>query len=492
MLLRQEKAAERLRSQSNRLRWCPSRADTGLPCWGINEWHRMRTSFTPEQLQRPEIAEANAILETCVHYGFCTNTCPTYVLTRDENEAPRGRIDLIREMLEQGGAPKPETVRHLDNCLSCLSCMTTCAAKVDYVHLIDRARIHIEEHHRRPWLERLMRAALAQILPYPRRFQAALPLGRWGKPLRAIMPAPLRPLLDMVPERTQTDILTPRVFPAEGARRHRVALLAGCAQQVLNGSINAATIRLLQRHGCDVVIADGAGCCGSLTLHMGREGDAKADARKTVRAWQREIEQGGLDAIIVNASGCGTTVKDYGHLFARDEDMAEAARMVAQRACDITEFLARIGLQKPVEARAYKIAYHDPCSMQHGQKVIRPPRDLLQAAGFRVQDIPEKHFCCGSAGTYNLLHPEMAGQLGRRKADHIASTDSDILATGNIGCMTQIGLYLSLPIVHTVELLDWATGGLMPPALQGHALRAPQPEPAAIASTTAPESDGFW
>lgn len=451
----------------------------------------MRTHFTPEQLERPDIAEANAILETCVHYGFCTNACPTYVLTRDENEAPRGRIDLIREMLERGGVPKPETVLHLDNCLSCLSCMTTCAAKVDYVHLIDRARIYIEENYRRAPAARLLRAALARILPYPQRFRGALMLGRLGKPLRALMPAPLRPLLDMVPDETATDILPPQVFKAEGKRRARVALLAGCAQQVLNGAINAATIRLLQRHGCDVVIAQEAGCCGSLTLHMGREQDAKASARANVLAWRREIAGEGLDAVIVNASGCGTTVKDYGHLFARDAQMAAPARAVATLACDVTEFLARLGLQAPVETRAYKIAYHDPCSMQHVQKVIRPPRDLLQAAGYRVQDIAEKHFCCGSAGTYNLLHPQMAEQLGRRKAAHIAGADPDILATGNIGCMMQIGRYLPLPIVHTVELLDWATGGPMPPALQGRTLRAPPP-PVAIKDEPPSGGDNFW
>ncbi|MDH7799648.1 MULTISPECIES: glycolate oxidase subunit GlcF [unclassified Beijerinckia] len=452
----------------------------------------MRTNFTPEQLQRPEIAEANGILETCVHYGFCTNACPTYVLTRDENEAPRGRIDLIREMLELGGAPKPETVGHLDNCLSCLSCMTTCAAKVDYVHLIDRARVHIEENYRRPVGERLLRSALARILPYPRRFRWALALGRWGTHLRGMMPALLRPLLDMVPVETSTEILAPQIFKAEGVRRHRVALLAGCAQQVLNSHINAATIRLLQRHGCEVVITAGAGCCGSLTLHMGREGDAKASARANVLAWQREIAQGGLDAIIVNASGCGTTVKDYAHLLARDPDMAAPARAIAALACDVTEFLARLGLQAPVEPRAYKVAYHDPCSMQHVQKVIRPPRDLLQAAGYRVQDIAEKHFCCGSAGTYNLLHPAMAERLGQRKAGHIASADPDILATGNIGCMTQIGRYLPLPVVHTVELLDWATGGPKPAALLGRVLRAPPPASVTTKTSASPETDGFW
>jgi len=440
----------------------------------------MRTEFTAAQLADPEIAEADRILQTCVHYGFCTNTCPTYVLTRDENESPRGRIDLIRAMLEAGGAPDPRTVHHLDRCLSCLSCMTTCAAKVDYAHLIDRARVHIERHHRRPAADRLARWLLARVLPHPRRFALALRAGRLARAVPRLVPPRLRPAVEMMPARIDADLLAPAVHPAEGRRRRRVALLAGCAQQVLNGDINRATIRLLQRHGCEVVVVAGAGCCGSLTLHMGREGDARASAGATIRAWSREIEARGLDAIVVNASGCGTTVKDYAHLFARDGGMAEPARRIAGLARDVSELLVELGLNPPVAPKGYRVAYHDPCSMQHGQKVAREPRALLTAAGFRVVDVPEKHFCCGSAGTYNLLQPEMAERLGRRKAEHVASTDPDIVATGNIGCMVQIGRHLGRPVVHTVELLDWATGGPMPRALEGVELREPPPpaEPA--------------
>ncbi|MBZ6078222.1 glycolate oxidase subunit GlcF [Microvirga puerhi] len=435
----------------------------------------MRTNFSKAQLANPEIAEAKRILETCVHYGFCTNTCPTYVLTRDENDSPRGRIDLIRSMLEKGGPPDPKTVHHLDRCLSCLSCMTTCAVKVDYVHLIDHARAHIEHHHRRPWLERLLRGMLAKVLPHPKRFEWALRASRVAKAAPSLVPPRLRPAVAMIPEPAclDTDILAPGVHPAEGQRRKRVALLAGCAQQVLNGNINRATIRLLQRHGCEVVVSPGVGCCGSLTLHMGREADAKASARAAIMAWSREMETGGLDAIVINASGCGTSVKDYGHLFAQDPDLAEPARRIAALARDVSQIIVELGLNRSVEPRAYRVAYHDPCSMQHGQKVTRQPRELLRAAGFQVMDVPEKHFCCGSAGTYNLLQPEMAAMLGQRKADHIVSTDPDIAATGNIGCMMQIGQYLGRPVVHTVELLDWATGGPRPPALVGVALRDP-------------------
>jgi glycolate oxidase iron-sulfur subunit len=427
----------------------------------------MQTHFTPAQLQDPEIAEANRILETCVHYGFCTNTCPTYVLTRDENDSPRGRIDLIRAMLEKDGAPEPKTVHHLDRCLSCLACMTTCAVKVDYAHLIDRARAHIERHYRRPVADRLLRLIVAKLLPHPTLFRIAIALGRRAKPLRGVLPRRLHPLLDLIPAAPRkAEILGSRVFAAEGARRKRVALLAGCAQQALDGNINAATIRLLQRHGCEVVIAAGAGCCGSLALHMGREGEARAMARANVAAWSRGPA---LDAIVVNASGCGTTVKDYGHLLARDP----AAGRIGGLARDISELLQELGLRAPVAPIPYRVAYHDPCSMQHGQRVTQPPRDLLAAAGFQAVDVPEKHFCCGSAGTYNLLQPAMAEQLGWRKAAHIESVDPDIVATGNIGCIMQLARYLPRPVVHTVELLDWATGGPMPPALDGISLRPP-------------------
>src|SRR4249919_2747248 len=450
----------------------------------------MQTNFTADQLRDPQIAEANAILQTCVHYGFCTNTCPTYVLTRDENESPRGRIDLIHEMLEKGGAPDPKTVAHLDSCLSCLSCMTACAVKVDYVHLIDRARAYIQGNFRRSLTERTLRAFLARVLPHPRAFGAAISLGRLARPLRPLMPQRLRTMLDIIPPRIASDILAPQVFPAESTVRKRVALLAGCAQQVLNGDINAATIRLLRRHGCEVVVAPGSGCCGSLNLHMGREDEARAFARKNIRAWEK-ARGGGLDAVIINASGCGTTVKNYGHLFAREPGMARLAAEIAELACDVSEFLCKIELTKPsTRVPAYRIAYHDPCSMQHVQKVIEQPRALLRAAGFEVIDVPERHFCCGSAGTYNLLQPEMAKALGERKAAHIRSTDPDIVATGNIGCMTQLGHYLGRPIVHTIELLDWATGGPKPAVLEGVTLR--EPAPIAQAQTETAASTGIW
>lgn len=456
----------------------------------------MQTAFTPAQLAKPDIAEADGILKTCVHYGFCTATCPTYVLFRDENDSPRGRIDLIRAMLEKGGAPDPKTVKHLDRCLSCLSCMTTCAVKVDYVHLIDIARNYIERNFRRPLTDRMLRRLLTQTLPYPRRFLAALRLAKVAQPFAALMPGRLRGLVGMAKARpANPELLEPQVHFAQGERIMRVALLAGCAQQALDRNINAATIRILQRHGCDVIVADGAGCCGALPLHMGFEAQAKNLASRNVAAWSRLLD-GGLDAVVVNASGCGTTVKDYGHLLGSGN-----AKRIGALTRDITEILLQLGLRASGEVKPYRVAYHDACSLQHGQKVIAPPRLLLKKAGFAVLDVPEKHFCCGSAGTYNLLQPDIANALGQRKAAHVDSVDPDIVAAGNLGCAVQIGRYAGTPVVHTVEMLDWATGGPMPEALQGRTLREPAPVEAASdtpaisiapSDKTPPDSPGFW
>jgi glycolate oxidase iron-sulfur subunit len=447
----------------------------------------LQTSFTQAQLARPEIAEADGILRTCVHYGFCTATCPTYVLFRDENDSPRGRIDLIRAMLEKGGAPEPKTVHHLDRCLSCLSCVTTCAVKVDYTHLIDIARTYIERNFRRPLADRALRLMLAKTLPYPRRFAAAMRLAKLAQPFAGLMPTRLANLVRLAEREMRTEFVSPQLFPAQGARRMRVLLFAGCAQQALDGEINAATIRVLTRHGCEVVIAEGAGCCGALPLHMGREEEGRALARNNAAAWSRVSD---VDAVVVNASGCGTTVKDYGHLLA-----SEDGKRIGAMTRDITELLETLDL-KVTNDKSYRVAYHDACSLQHGQRVTAPPRDLLAKAGFDVVDLPERHFCCGSAGTYNLLQPDIAETLGQRKAAHAESLDPDFIAAGNLGCMVQIGRYTELPMLHTVSLIDWATGGPMPAALRGRTLREPQDKPKAMEANVgapAPSGDsGFW
>ena len=456
----------------------------------------MQTAFTDAQLRVPEIADAKQILTDCVHYGFCTAVCPTYVLLRDELDAPRGRIDLIREMLEAGGAPSARTVGYIDRCLSCNSCMSTCAAKVDYMHLADIARAYIETHYRRPLFDRIYRWLIARTVPDARRFRRAVRLSRLARPFAGLMPGRLKTLLTLAPTTLPPagDALAPGDYPAEGDTRRRVLLLTGCVQQALAPRLNHATVRLLTRHGCQVTVAPEATCCGAFTLHMGREGQAKASARATIAAWTRLLDEADaagapIDAVVVNASGCGTTVKDYGRIFAHDPEAGAAAR-IAELTRDVTELLAEIGLAPPDEAVPLTVAYHDACSLQHAQKVTQPPRDLLRAAGFRVMDVPEAHFCCGSAGAYNMLQPGIAADLGRRKAAHIDSTGAAAFAAGNLGCLTQLALYTGLPALHTVELLDWATGGPLPDALQGVDLPAPAaPDPP---PDTPAASAGVW
>ncbi len=425
----------------------------------------MQTRFTPTQLADPDTAESAKILRSCVHCGFCTSTCPTYALLGDELDSPRGRIYLIKDMLENDRPATEKVVKHIDRCLSCLSCMTTCPSGVNYMHLVDHARQHIERTYVRPWPDRAMRRLLGLVLPRPRLFRAALEASRLGRPFARLaprlIPRQLHSLLALAPAQVprSSPVDRPQVFPALGPRVKRVAILNGCAQRVLAPQINEATIRLLTRHGCEVVVARGAGCCGALTHHLGQEGAA---ARANILAWNREIEAGGLDAIVINASGCGTTVKDYGFMFRGDPVLADPARAISALARDITELMSELGLRPPAVATGQRVAYHSACSLQHGQQVRAEPRRLLAAAGFEVVDVPEGHLCCGSAGTYNLLQPEIAGQLRDRKVANIERTRPDLVAAGNIGCITQIASGSKLPVIHTVELLDWATGGPRP------------------------------
>ncbi|WP_333714264.1 glycolate oxidase subunit GlcF [Yoonia sp.] len=433
----------------------------------------MQTTFTPEQLKNPAIARSNQILRSCVHCGFCTATCPTYQVLGDELDSPRGRIYLIKDMLENERKPDEKTVKHIDRCLSCLACMTTCPSGVHYMHLVDHARAYIEKNYDRPWSDRALRWILARILPYPMRFRVALLGAKIGRPFARLMPdARLRAMLEMAP-RTIPPVSRnddPQTFPA-GKKKMRVALMTGCAQRALNTDINDATIRLLTRLGAEVVIAEGAGCCGALTHHMGKEAESHATAAKNIRAWAREMDGEGLDAIVINTSGCGTTVKDYGHMFRNDALAADAAR-VAAIAMDVSEILMKLDLPAGAD-KGTKVAYHAACSLQHGQKIKTFPKDLLKKAGFTVLEPADSHLCCGSAGTYNLMQPEISKQLKARKVQTLEALTPDIIAAGNIGCMMQIGGGTDVPIVHTVELLDWATGGPQPPALTAEGKRAP-------------------
>jgi glycolate oxidase iron-sulfur subunit len=432
----------------------------------------MQTSFTLAQLADPHVAESEKILRSCVHCGFCTATCPTYVTLGNELDSPRGRIYLIKDMLENGRPADEEIVTHIDRCLSCLSCMTTCPSGVHYMHLVDHARAHIEKTYRRPLLDRLTRAMLAWVLPNPGRFRAALSLARLGRPFAGLFARvrSLRPLAAMLalapktlPPRSAS--AQPSVHSANGRQRSRVAILTGCAQAVLDPAINEAAIRLLTRLGVEVVVPRGEACCGSLVHHLGHEDAALASARNNVDAWTRELETGGLDAIIVTASGCGTTIKDYGFMLRLDPAYVEKAARISALAKDVTEFLATLDLPQPSTKPGLAVAYHSACSMQHGQKVTRQPKELLAKAGFSVREPREGHLCCGSAGTYNILQPEIAAKLRDRKVKNIMATGADVVATGNIGCITQIADRAGMPIVHTVELLDWAYGGPKPAQL---------------------------
>jgi glycolate oxidase iron-sulfur subunit len=426
----------------------------------------MQTSFTLAQLADPDTREAEKILRACVHCGFCTATCPTYVLLGDELDSPRGRIYLLKEMLERDRPATPEVVRHIDRCLSCLACMTTCPSGVNYMHLVDHGRRRIEETYRRPLAERLLRGMLAAVLPRPALFRLALFFAQFGHVLAPLLPGRLRTLVKLAPRGMPgvSPIGPPRSFPTMGNRSKRVALLAGCVQNVLAPEINEATIRLLTRHGCEVVIAQGAGCCGALTHHLGQ--DALGYVRANIDAWSREIERGGLDAVIVNASGCGTLVKDYGFMLREDPAYAEKAARISALARDVSEFAVELGVAAVAPPSGLRVAYHSACSLQHGQRIHEAPKSLLSAAGFTVLDVPEGHLCCGSAGSYNLLQPVLAKALLDRKIGNIESIRPQAIAAGNIGCLTQLAAATALPVVHTVELLDWATGGPRPAALE--------------------------
>jgi glycolate oxidase iron-sulfur subunit len=432
----------------------------------------MQTTFTPEQLRDPDTAESNRILRTCVHCGMCTATCPTFLLLGDELDSPRGRIYLIKDMLESGRPATEEVVRHVDRCLSCLSCMTTCPSGVNYMHLVDHARTHIEETYARPWPERMLRRALAFLLPSVWRFRVALIGASLARPFarlvpgRSLMAERIRAMLRLAPAHVPgpSALERPGVFRAEGARKGRVALLTGCAQQVLAPSINEATIRLFTRLGYDVVVRREQGCCGALTHHMGMHDAAMRAARANIAAWHDEIAGEGLDAILINASGCGTTVKDYGHMFRNAPEAAQAAA-VSAIAMDVTEALSRFGYEPTRAAPGLTVAYHSACSLQHGQRVTAEPVALLRRAGFAVATPKDAHLCCGSAGTYNILQPVIASQLRERKLATLAAVKPDLIAAGNIGCLTQLSGG-AVPTVHTIELLDWMAGGAEPAAVR--------------------------
>jgi glycolate oxidase iron-sulfur subunit len=427
---------------------------------------KLKPGQTPSQPSPEEVAES---LRNCVTCGMCTATCPTYVLTNDENDSPRGRNTIIRDILESGQAPTEEQVYYLERCLSCFSCSTTCPSGVGYKQLMGWVRQRIDQEYKRGWFEDLQRRVILGMIPSPSLFSVGVRAGRLAKRIEYLLPGKIRPMLKLVPKNPTplTQGIRYQVIPAQGAKKYRVSMLAGCAQQVLSPAINEATIRLLTRHHCEVVIAHKSQCCGALHDHLGKEEKACRQALVNVAAWWQEMENEGLDAILINTSGCGTTVKDYGHILKDDLVWAKKALKVAAIAKDITEFLEGLELQVQKLPQRLRVAYHSACSMQHGQQVTQEPRRLLARAGFQVLDVPEGYLCCGSAGTYNMFQAEMADKLRTRKVRRIRAVDPDVVAGGNIGCIVQLLDELHIPMVHTVELIDWATGGPMPVALAG-------------------------
>ena len=429
----------------------------------------MQTHFTPEQLSNPLISEADSILRKCVHCGFCTATCPTFVLTGDERDSPRGRIWMIRDMLENDKqAPPADTGFHLDRCLTCLSCTTTCPSGVDYMHLVDIGRHHFEEKGSRDFLDRALRKVLGTLLPRAGLFHGVLFFAWLARPMAGLFSGRLRAMLSLAPKSLRA--LDPvgatdaRYQPRERAAK-RVALLAGCAQRAINPDINAATIALLNRFGVEVVVKQKAYCCGALSHHINDEAGAKAAMRSSVGAWAEELIGVGLDAVIVNTSGCGTTIKDYVNLLKSDPDYADQASQISAMAKDVTEFLHDANLLSPLTKRDMTVGYHAACSLQHGQKITDAPKSLLANAGFDVVMAKESHLCCGSAGIYNVLQPEMASQLQSRKIEHINALEADIVVAGNLGCINQLA-GIDAPMIHTIELLNWAYGGDKPKSLR--------------------------
>lgn len=449
----------------------------------------MQTKFDAAQLAEPTTAAAASAIRSCVHCGFCIATCPTYVLLGNELDSPRGRIYLVKEMLENSAVPSRHVVKHLDRCLSCLSCETHCPSGVSYRRIIDKGRAYVEKHYRRPLGDRMLRALLAAILPHPRRFRFAMALSAPARPLAGWLervpglraPATLLRLgqaaksmrgeaqrpMSKGPSSTERPSGTERPSSSQPppASARRVGLALGCVEPVLDPEIQAATARVLRRAGCEIVRARGEGCCGALSHHMGREQEALRLARANVDAWHRELEAGALTAIVITASGCGPVIRDYGHLLRDDSKYAAKAAQVSALACDLSELVDRIALPPITPLPPILVGYHSACSLQHGQRVSTAPTRLLTSAGFTVRLPADAHLCCGSAGTYNILQPEIAAQLGQRKAEALGALGVDVIATGNIGCMVQIAAASRVPVVHLAQLLDWATGGAKPAAM---------------------------
>ncbi len=429
----------------------------------------MQTNFTKKQLQNPEVKNTEGILRKCVHCGMCNATCPTFQVLGDELDGPRGRIYLIKDMIENNKAPTEKVVKHIDRCLSCYACMTTCPSGVNYMHIIDHGRNHIERNYKRPWFDRNLRNILSYILPRANVFLTMGLLVKLIKPLTFLLPAKLKDMVSLMPTSfPKPQHKVKKVYSPEGKVYARVILLTGCVQKVISPQINDSTINILNRHGVEVHVAQELSCCGSLNHHLGKEKLAHKSFVQNINAWSEICSKQPIDAILVNTSGCGTTLKDYGFIFKDhpDKELRKKAKHISELAKDITEYLGKnIKLNFVPQEKKYKIAYHSACSMQHGQKVHVQPMNLLKQSGNDILEVPDGHLCCGSAGTYNLLQGTMAKELLKRKVENINKIEPDFISAGNIGCITQIATGTQTPIVHTVELLDWFTGGNKPTSI---------------------------
>jgi glycolate oxidase iron-sulfur subunit len=429
----------------------------------------MQTNFTKKQLQNPEVKNTEGILRKCVHCGMCNATCPTFQVLGDELDGPRGRIYLIKDMIENNKAPTEKVVKHIDRCLSCYACMTTCPSGVNYMHIIDHGRNHIERNYKRPWFDRNLRNILSYILPRANVFLTMGLLVKLIKPLAFLLPAKLKDMVSLMPTSfPKPQHKVKKVYSPEGKVYARVILLTGCVQKVISPQINDSTINILNRHGVEVHVAQELSCCGSLNHHLGKEKLAHKSFVQNINAWSEICSKQPIDAILVNTSGCGTTLKDYGFIFKDhpDKELRKKAKHISELAKDITEYLGKnIKLNFVPQEKKYKIAYHSACSMQHGQKVHVQPINLLKQSGNDILEVPDGHLCCGSAGTYNLLQGTMAKELLKRKVENINKIEPDFISAGNIGCITQIATGTQTPIVHTVELLDWFTGGNKPTSI---------------------------
>ncbi|HEX6445916.1 MAG TPA: heterodisulfide reductase-related iron-sulfur binding cluster [Streptosporangiales bacterium] len=426
------------------------------------------------------------LIDDCVHCGFCLPTCPTYDLWAHESDSPRGRIDLINSGL-QGAQLTDSLVTHIDRCLGCMACVTACPSGVQYDKIVTATRAQIERRHKRPWHERLLRGMIFGLFPYPGRMRVmrgllgAYRLLRLDKLVRATklyphLPGPLRAMESIAPPLNR-HVRLPLRTPARGRRRAVVGVLTGCVQDVFFSDVNAATVRVLAAEGCDVIVPQGQGCCGALSLHNGREDEAQRFARGVIDTF----DAANVDAVVVNAAGCGSAMKEYVDLLADDPEYAERAKAFDAKVRDLAEYLVEL---VPVAERRelpLRVAYHDACHLAHAQGIRHQPRRLLQGVpGVTVVEPPDAALCCGSAGVYNLLQPEAAEELGARKAAAVASVQADILVTANPGCLMQIGKALAargtpLPLVHTAQLLDAAINGTRLP--RGKPATPPLPTP---------------